>query len=127
MYLSGGLVDRLGSMETNAPNVVLAATETVIAVVSPRGVSRRFKVREVPAGRSGRKVDGGPLVPGPWAYAFELCTYVADCGSSGADSERLTRDGIEHVYTDGMRIAFPTGTTYAATVLNGYLRLELAR
>lgn len=112
-------------METNVPNIVRATEATVIAVPTPRGGSRRFKVREVPAGRSGRKVDGGPLVPGPWAYAFELCSYVADCGSSGADSQRLASEGNERAYAEGMLIAFQTGTTYATAVQNGYLRLTL--
>lgn len=47
----------------------------------------------IPAGRSGRKETHGPLVPGPWAYAFGLCAVIDNHGGTGADGARGRVEG----------------------------------
>lgn len=39
---------------------------------------RRWGIGEVPPGVEHRKEYRGPLVPGPWAFAFELATVISD-------------------------------------------------
>lgn len=38
----------------------------------------RFGLGAIPRGATGRQVHGGPLVPGPWAFAYQLGTVI-DC------------------------------------------------
>jgi len=38
----------------------------------------RHKIAVIRRGDEGRQVDGGPMVPGPWAFAFGLCTVLSD-------------------------------------------------
>lgn len=47
----------------------------------PTVISRgyhRFMVGHVAEGDEGRQEHGGPMVPGPWAYAFGLCIAISD-------------------------------------------------
>ena len=53
-----------------------------------KGTYRYFGVGAIPRGGEGRKVDGGPLVPGPWAFAYGLAT----CLMSDAYAEQKARD-----------------------------------
>jgi hypothetical protein len=39
---------------------------------------KRFGVGAIPFGGEGRKVDGGPMVPGPWAFTYGLATVIDD-------------------------------------------------
>jgi hypothetical protein len=41
-----------------------------------RGINKRFKVGAVPRGSEGRKVHEGPMVPGPWAYAYGIAGAI---------------------------------------------------
>lgn len=66
----------------------------------------RFGVGAVPSGQSARQVDRGPLVEGPWAYTFPLCTVIAadpDQGTFG-DMRRLREAGKVHEVQDGDRV-----------------------
>ena len=71
----------------------------------------RFNVGHVPKGEVGRKVTQGPLVPGPWAYAFGLCTFISDSGSSGDEIEQAKNAGryLEVDHGDLIEVA---GNTY---------------
>jgi len=53
-----------------------------------------FRVGLVPEGESGRQTHGGPNVPGPWAYAFPLCTVIDNAGGTAADIERERKAGL---------------------------------
>jgi len=47
-----------------------------------------FAVGCVREGESGRQEHQGPLVPGPWAYAFPLCSVIDNYGGTGAEIAR---------------------------------------
>lgn len=57
----------------------------------------RMKIGYITAQGSARKVQDGPLVPGPWAYTYPLSSAItADPRhSTAAESERLTSAGVE--------------------------------
>jgi len=58
----------------------------------------RFGLCFVPNGSQCRKVCGGPLVPGPWAFHYQLCTVMASnpkYGSGEVSKERVAK-GLEH-------------------------------
>jgi hypothetical protein len=44
---------------------------------------RTFHVGYVPEGEQGRKIYGGPLIPGPWAYVFGLPFAITEQGEPG--------------------------------------------
>ena len=67
----------------------------------------RFKVAVIRRGKEGRQVDGGPMVPGPWAFAFGLCTVLS--------AEPINRDPILDV-EDGDLLEIE-GDTYKLTVV----------
>lgn len=73
-------------------------------VLSIRG--RRYGVGGIPEGASGRKVHEGPLVPGPWAYLYELATVLDNHGGTGAESTRMRAAGTEHVVAIGDAVCF---------------------
>jgi len=58
-----------------------------------------YGVVVIPAGSSARQVQGGPLVPGPWAATFGLCTVIDNAGGTGAEVARETARG------DAIRVA----------------------
>jgi len=57
------------------------------------GYSTHFCVGVVPEGEEGRKVYQGPLVPGPWAFAFGLCTVIDARGGTAREVERQRSEG----------------------------------
>jgi len=52
-----------------------------------------FSFRLVPPGDEGVKVQGGPKVPGPWAYGFPHAGVIDNHGGSRAERERLAAEG----------------------------------
>ena len=42
------------------------------------GTYYRHRIGTVKRGDEARQVDGGDMVPGPWAYAFGLCTVISN-------------------------------------------------
>jgi hypothetical protein len=82
-------------------------TDHVICVAGAQASSSgRYRVGGVPRGASGRKVDGGPLVPGPWAYVYELAGMIDNHGGTGAESDRMRAAGTEHDLVPGDVIRF---------------------
>jgi hypothetical protein len=68
---------------------------------------RRYKMGGVPVGASGRREQGGQMVPGPWAYVFELATVMDDSGTgTGAESVSMRAAGTEHVLSESDRVVF---------------------
>jgi hypothetical protein len=52
-----------------------------------------FTLGFVPAGYAGRQHQGGPLVPGPWAYAFANSAVISDCGGTRDELDRAAAEG----------------------------------
>ncbi len=63
------------------------------------GTLYRHGIATIRRGDEGRQENDGPMVPGPWAYAFGLCTVISDPPSNTPefidvrDGEFLTIDG----------------------------------
>lgn len=72
----------------NSPNVIAVKSRYARGVV-------RLAVGFVGPLGSARQEQGGPLVPGPWAYTFPLSTVIDNNGGSGAEARRNREAGIE--------------------------------
>lgn len=53
-----------------------------------------YCVGEIRKGETGRKEDGGPLVPGPWAFAFGLATVIDNHGGTQREIDEQRADGL---------------------------------
>lgn len=75
-----------------------------------------------------RIVDGGPLVAGPHAYAFNLCTVIDNHGGTGAKMDREREAGLLIEVNEGDTIE-AEGYTYRVQFLpnrrNEYVELVL--
>jgi hypothetical protein len=99
-------------------------TDHVICVKGARATSSgRYRVGGVPRGASGRQVDGGPLVPGPWAYVYELAGVIDNHGGTGAESARMRASGTEHDLVPGDVIRFDDREYKIAVDARGYVQL----
>lgn len=67
-----------------------------VVLVTPSG--HRNGITIVQRGESGRKVEQGPLVPGPWADTFGLCTVMAANPEHGTSAEMARLRGQGLVY-----------------------------
>lgn len=102
-------------------------TKTISIPFSPNGSTmrsehvlringRRYKMGGVPVGGEGRQEHQGPMVPGPWAYVFELCTVMDDSGTGTSnESAQMRAAGTEHELSAGDRVTFD-GQTYEITI-----------
>ena len=86
-------------------------TEHVIHV----GNYRRYGIGAVPRGASARKEQGGPMVPGPWAYVYGLSSVIDNHGGTGAERQRKLAEGTEHDVAEGDRLEID-GMTYALRI-----------
>lgn len=110
------------------PVIDVRPTETVLFIThSRRGFPIRFKLGEIPHGSEDRKDHGGPMVPGPWAYAFGLGSYITSDPNrnSGADHRRKMAEGSEHLVRNGSTLRFPSGSVYVVRVRGEYIELGL--
>lgn len=98
---------------------------TVIVTRSHRNRTFRHKVGWVARGESGRKVCHGPMVPGPWAYAYGLCTVIDNSGGTGAESARLREAGMEFDVDVGTLLEIDD-TVYAVGIRGGGEWVDLA-
>ena len=68
----------------------------------------RHAIGGVSVGDTGRRIDHGPMVPGPWAYTFGL--GVSICSNpemgSGAEARRGRAAGTEFAVEDGDLLIF---------------------
>jgi hypothetical protein len=80
---------------------------------------RRFGVGGIPKGQTGRKISQGPLVPGPWAFTFGLCTVIDNYGGTGAEIERNEKANREHAVLDGDIVVFD-GRKYTVALTDGF-------
>ena len=86
-------------------------------VLALKGTYHRFGLAAIPRGKSGRKVFQGPLVPGPWAFAFGLSSVIAANPEHGTygDIRRNKAAGLEHEVEAADLIRFD-GVTYRIEV-----------
>jgi len=99
-------------------------TDHVIRVKGARATSSgRYRVGGVPRGASGRQVDGGPLVPGPWAYVYELAGVIDNHGGTGAESACMRAAGTEHDLVRGDVIRFDDREYKITVDTRGYVQL----
>ncbi len=61
----------------------------------------RFHIGHVAEGENGRQEYQGPLVPGPWAYGFELCTVIDNHGGSARENAEAKAAGRYLDVADG--------------------------
>ena len=87
-----------------------------------KGSYRRFGVGAMPRGMSGRQEMGGPMVVGPWAFAFGLSTCITNSKAhQEADAARRATD-IE--VEEGTRLNIDE-VSYVVRVIRGeFLKLE---
>jgi len=87
-------------------------------LVGPKGI--RKGVSAVPRGSHGRKVHGGPLEPGPWAYTYGLATCLCSDPEQGTYGEmkRLRAANKVHAVDDGTRLRID-GVTYEVVMDRG--------
>ena len=109
-------------MKTSAQTVIPREIDnytTAPTTLATAGGRYRFHVGHVREGEEGRKVHGGPMVPGPWAYAFGLCTVIDNHGGTGRDIEEAKASGLwldveegDEIEVGGhtYRIRFPQGS-----------------
>lgn len=99
-------------------------TDHVIRVKGARATSSgRYRMGGVPRGASGRQVDGGPLVPGPWAYVYELPSVIDNHGGTGAESARMRSAGTEHDLVPGDVVRFDDREYKIALDARGFVQL----
>jgi len=109
--------------EGHAPIVNLKG-RTLLALDNKHGHYRLyFHVGAVPRGSEGRKDYGGPMVPGPWAFACGRAVVLSD---SRAHQERdAAEEAAAIVVTDGSLLVIDN-CQYRVTVERGeYLTLHL--
>jgi len=90
---------------------------------------KRFGIGGIVKGGKGTKLFGGPMVKGPWAFAFGLGVCIAanrEMGT-GAEMERLEAAGKEHVVEDGDLIRFDKVLYSVRVVRREFIELVDAR
>ena len=73
------------------------------------GLTQRWGVGYIPKGSEGRQEYQGPIVKGPWPFAYGLCTVIDNHGGSAAQSERDRAAGIEVDAHEGDLVEFGDG------------------
>lgn len=96
------------SSSEKSPNVLKVASCRYLG----RGV--RLGIGYVPAGSAARQEQGGPLIPGPWAYTYPLASVIDNEGGTGAESARGLAAGTEYVAEVGDRFTI-AGAVYVLT------------
>lgn len=93
-----------------APEVSLKGTR----LLHRKGTYRYFHVGAVARGQSGRKVNGGPLVPGPWAFSFEKATVLSDSAAfrerdAAEREDAIVVDNGSRIWVDGVQYTVSFG------------------
>lgn len=98
------------------------SSDTVI--VTPSG--KRHKIGYIGPRGVGRRVDQGPILPGPFAYAFGLGVAITanPAHSTAAESQRLRKTGLEHTVHDGDLVVFPGVAFRVRIVRNDWIELD---
>ena len=93
--------------------------ETVLTLPH-RGYRKRFGLGFVPKGDEGRQVFQGEMVPGPWAYAFGLCSVIDNHGGTGAERQRNLEAGTEHDVEAGDTVIIDGNSYEVKVTRNGF-------
>jgi hypothetical protein len=81
------MIAKVNYVPGSIPSVSLAGV-IQIAIAGKRGIEKFFGVGAVPRGSAGRQVHKGPLVDGPWAYAYGMpVCIVADPAARARDKQ----------------------------------------
>ena len=93
-------------MKKTIHDVTPGMTEGETMLSTNRG-RYRFNVGHVPVGEESRKEFGGPMVPGPWAYTYGLCSVIDNHGGTGAEIAKAKDEGRGLEVKDGdlLRVA----------------------
>lgn len=113
-------------MEINAGDTGEGCRSKITLAVCQNGRVTRFGLGAIRPGESGVRVCGGPRVPGPWAFAFELATVFDRRGGSAADHRERVARGLEYMIETGDVVVI-NGDRYRATIvrLAGQTRIDL--
>lgn len=93
--------------------------ETILTLPH-RGYRKRFGLGFVPEGHEGRQTFQGEMVPGPWAYAFGLCSVIDNHGGSGAERQRNLAANTEHDVEEGDTIIIDGNSYVVKVTRNGF-------
>lgn len=101
----------------------LATSDAVLVV----GL-QRFKVSGIRRGYEGRKVFGGPMVPGPWAFANAQAVAITANPMHGSygDMVRAKAEGRWYEVAEGDRVVFD-GVEYEIVMTDGFGRRNARR
>jgi hypothetical protein len=64
-----------------------------VVIAGAENSSTGYGVGYTPTGEAGRQEHMGPMVPGPWGYAFGLATVIDNRGGTGAEKRREEAEG----------------------------------
>jgi hypothetical protein len=85
-----------------------------------KGTYNYYHVGAIPRGQSGRQVTGGPLVPGPWAFAFQRATVLSD---SEAFRNRDTAERMDAIPVEAGSLIWIDGVEYRVDVEREFINL----
>lgn len=95
-------------------------------VIAFKSTGKRFGLGSTPEGKSARQVSQGPMVPGPWAYAFGLCVAITADPSTGtaAETRRLENENKFHLVEDGDILEIDGQSYKVRVVRREYIELD---
>lgn len=95
----------------------------VLAVNTGRAYRERHKVGYVDETGTCRRVFEGPILPGPYAFAFGLATVIDNHGGTAAEADRNRAAGTEYDVEHGDRLVL--GTNVFRVEVNRYREVRL--
>lgn len=102
-------VNYCDSIMGDVPMVTLEARR----LLRLKGTLHYFHVCAVPRGQEARQEQGGPLIPGPWAFAFGKATCLTD---NRATQERDAKERAEAVEIEEGSVLRIDGCDYRVSV-----------
>ena len=94
-------------------------------ILNIKGTYYNLAVSYVPPGEEGRKVHGGPMVPGPWAKTFGLCSVIHNGSSESKANEAKNKAARTVEVSDGDEISID-GNRYSVKVFRReYIALSI--
>ena len=101
---------KVDHIDGHAPHVTLEGRVDL----QIEGTYFRHGVGAVPRGAEGRKVQDGPMVAGPWAYAYGLSSCLSS--SAAMREQDAARRATDVVVTDGTRLLID-GVSYTVKIV----------
>lgn len=96
---------------------VIHPGKTRLMVNGQRGVG--FGIGHVKPGESSRKFYGGPMVPGPWEFAYGLAAVIDNHGGTAREIEEAQAGGFLLVVSPGEEVSTEDGRRYRVEFANG--------